>query len=93
MRKEVEITWVEAYIALSLERKRPHCTGQYKYAIICVSNHMHFSPKIQQSVRSIECSKGSLNLMNTTVLRDNIEKKKNTLEKTLVFFVVFFPCT
>jgi len=67
---------------LSLERKCPYCTWQKK-------NYMRFYPKIQQPVRSIECSEESPNLMNTTVLRDSIEKKKNIFEKTLVF-VVFF---
>jgi len=69
MRKGVEIAWFEAHIALSLERKRPYYTGLNKYTIICVSNHMRFSPKIQQPVRSIECSEGSLNFMNTTIFR------------------------
>ena len=69
MRKRVEITWVVARITLSLERKRPYCTGLNKYTIICVSNHMCFSPKIQQPIRSIECSEGSANLMNTNALK------------------------
>jgi len=38
-------------------------------------NHMHFSYKIQQPVRSIEFSEGSSNLMSTIVLKDDIEKK------------------
>ena len=69
MRKGVEIAWVEAYITLSLDRKRPYCTRLNKYTIICVSNKMCFSPKIQQPVRLIKCSEGSPNLMNTTVLK------------------------
>jgi len=69
MRKGVEIAWVETHIALSLERESSYCTGLNKYTIICVSNHMHFSPKIQQPVRSIECSEGPPNLMNTIVLK------------------------
>jgi len=46
-------------------------------------NHMCFSPKIKQPVRSIEYSEGSLNLMNTIVLRDNIEKKRRILMRQL----------
>jgi len=33
MRKGVEIVWVKARIALSLERKRPYCTGRNKYTL------------------------------------------------------------
>ena len=40
-----------------------------QYTNICVSDHMCFSPKIQQPIRSIECSKGSPHLMNTTILK------------------------
>ena len=39
-------------------------------------NIMLSSPKIQQYVRSIEYNKRSLNLMNTTILRNNIENKR-----------------
>jgi len=39
-------------------------------------NYMRLSPNIQQSVISIKCSERYLNLINTTVSRDNIEKKK-----------------
>jgi len=45
------------------------CTWLNKYIIICVSNHMIFSSNIQQPVRSIKCSKRSLNLMNINVLK------------------------
>jgi len=37
-------------------------------------NHMSLSSNIQQSVKSIECSEWSLNLMNTNVLKDNLGK-------------------
>jgi len=63
-----------------------------------IKNHMRSSSKIQQPIRSIECREGSPNLMNTIVLKDNIEKKIGTLlKKTLVFFLLsllcLFPCT
>jgi len=59
--------WVEARIALSLERKRPYCTGLNKYTsyvfqIICVSLPRYNNP-------SIECNEGSPNLMNIIVLK------------------------
>jgi len=39
-------------------------------------NILHSSPKIQQPVRLIECNEEFLNLMNTTILKDSIEKEK-----------------
>jgi len=71
MRKRVEISWVEAgRIALSLERNIPIAQGN-KYTI---HNHMCFKSYASLSqdttpVRSIECSEGSPNLMNTIVLK------------------------
>jgi len=78
MREWVEIVWIEVRLALSWERKCP--TAQAK------QNHMRFSPKIQQLVRSIECSEGSPNLINTIFLRDNIEKKIRTILRVFVSF-------
>jgi len=46
--------WVEARIALSLERKRPYCTGLNKYTpyvfqIICVSLPRYNNPSDRSS--------------------------------------------
>jgi len=51
----VEIVWFETHIALSLERKRPHCTGQYKYTIynhMCFKSHVFLSQDI--TIRQID---------------------------------------
>jgi len=60
------------------------------------SGNTHGGRFICHLVRSIECSEGPPNLMNTTILRERYykEEKKNIFQKTLVFvvFVVSFPC-
>ena len=69
--ERIEKVWVEACMMLSLERKRPHCTGQYKYTI---HNHMCFKSYVflsqNTTTRQIDrVQKGSPNLMNINVLK------------------------
>jgi len=63
----IEKVWVESCKKLSLERKCPITQGNTQYYAL-------LSQDI--TTRLIECNEGSLNLMNTTILRDSIEKKK-----------------
>jgi len=50
---------------------------------MCFKSYVFLSQ--ETTTRQIDrvCSEGSLNLMNTTVLKDNIEKKKRTLLREL----------
>ena len=71
---------------LSLEKKMPPLHR-------AIHNIMRSSPKIQQPIKLIECSKGSLNLMNTNVLKDNIEKNTKHLYMTCSVYCVFHSYT
>ena len=55
-------------------------------------NYLHFFPKIQQYVRSIEYNEKSLNLINTNVLTNNTKHNTfNTSTSLCIFlFVSFF---